>query len=43
LSATKRICLECGAKMVRVDGKKIKPDIWYGVRGGKVVKVQKED
>ena len=30
-----------GAKMVRVDGKKIRPDTWYGVRDGKVVEVKR--
>ena len=30
-----------GAKMVRVDGRRIKADTWYALEGGKVVK--KED
>ena len=29
-----------GAKMVKVDGKKIKADTWYTLKNGKVVKVE---
>ena len=31
-----------GAKMVRVDGEKIKENTWYGLRNGNVIEI-KED
>lgn len=32
-----------GAKMVRVDGEKIKPDIWYRIENGEIIEVKEED
>ena len=28
-----------GAKMVQVDGEKIKPDTWYRIKNGEIVEV----
>lgn len=32
-----------GAKMVQVDGEKIKPDTWYRIENGEIIEVKEED
>lgn len=32
-----------GAKMVKVDGKRIKPDTWYKIEDGKIIEVEEDE
>ena len=40
LDSGKEIWVFCGAKMIQIDGKKYKPDTWYTLKHGKVVKAE---